>query len=83
MSNDSEKFCANCIYYSETFDPCYRYVCVRPTKKTDLVTGKQVTQFVRCYTERSKIGALFGGCGPSGNFFVERPTVKLNPPGEE
>ena len=79
--------CVKCLYYSEANDHYDRYhlkkLCVRPTKKTDLVTGKQVLQFVGCYTERSWISALFGGCGPSGKFFVERPTVKLNPPGKE
>lgn len=87
MSNDSEKFCVKCIYYSETFDPYdhrrVNKICMRPTTKTDLVSGKQLPQFVECYTERSKTWALFGGCGPKGKFFLERPVVKLNHPRKE
>lgn len=79
--------CVKCLHYSETNDPYDSYhikkLCLRPTKKTDLVTGKQVRQFVECYIERSRIGAFFGGCGPSGKFFVKRPVVKLSPPGKE
>lgn len=79
--------CVKCLYCYETEDPYDHYhvrrICMRPTKKIDLVTGNIVPKFVGCYTERSRIGAFFGGCGPSGKFFVKRPVVKLNQPGKE
>lgn len=79
--------CVECIHYSEFFDHYeqnhVKKLCMRPIDKVDLVTGKNIPRFVGCYFERSRIANFLGGCGPSGKFFVERPTVKLNPPGKE
>lgn len=90
MSSDSRKFCAKCIYYYgsthvnwNTNDREYINTCKRKSDKVNIVTGEYPVRGTDCNIERSFLGGIFGLCGPSGKFFVERPTVKLNPPGKE